>query len=304
MSGEGARAAGEDKAEEEEESPIRLGADLVVGTGKTSIANTAPPTGVEAGPTNSIGPSQVTTESLMFGASVEFGHFEVGARLPVTFGTFNPPDAPSRTTTAAGNLELEGLYSHELRHDLELRFGLGIALPTAQGQEVPAHATDLGANSSGVIDQSSYDRGALNLAAAASRGWEENALFEPSRFGIIPKVEVAYERRALVLEGYVKLENLIDTSGKADHSYIAELVIGGRAAYRLCAHLEPGLRIWTNLGGELNGITDDKPVAVVEPEVRFPFHRVTGVVGGILPFAGPLTSPYFLGVRVGAVARF
>ena len=303
MSGEGARADGEEK-EEEESAPIRVGVDLVVGTGVSSVANTAPPTAVEAGPTNSIGSSQVTTESLIFGASVDFGHFEVGARLPVTFGSFNPPDAPSRMTAAVGNVEVEGLYTHHLRHDLELRFALGIALPTAQGQEVPAHATDLAANSSGVIDQNSYDRGALNLAAAASRDWEENALFEPSRFGIIPKVEVGYERRALVLEGYVKLENLIDTSGKADHSYIAELVIGGRAGYRLCTHLEPGVRIWTNLGGELNGITDDKPVAVVEPEVRFPFHNVTGVVGGILPFAGPLTSPYFLGVRVGAVARF
>jgi hypothetical protein len=304
MGGEGAHSASEEGEGPDEPGPVRVGVDLVIGTGQTTIANTTPPTAVEAAPANSLGSSQVTVESLIFGASVEFGHFEVGVRLPVTFGSFNPPDAPSRATAALGNVELEGLYAHHLRPNLELRYSLGIALPTAQGQEVPAHASDLVTNSSGVIDQSSYDRGALNRAAASARGWEDNALFEPSRFGIIPKVELAYELRSLVLEPYVKLENLIDTSGKADHSYVAELVIGARAAYRLTSHVEPGVRIWTNLGGELNGISDDKPVAVVEPEVRFPFRNVTGIVGGILPFAGPLTSPYFVGVRVGAVARF
>jgi hypothetical protein len=304
MGAEGRSGGTEASGEQEQETPFRVGLDVVVGTGQTAIANSAQPTAVEAAPGNTLGTSQVTTESLLVGASVEVHDFEFGARIPLTFGQINPTGEASRAISAFGNLELEVEYTHHFSEALALRYALGIALPTAQGQDVPAKASDLVINANGIIDQSSYDRGVLNLAAASSRGLEETALFEVSRFGIVPKVELVYEKRGLVLEPYVKLENLIDTSGKADHKYLGELVIGGRVAYRLLKHVEPTVRIWTNLRGELTGISEDKPVAAVEPQLRFPFHNVTGIVGGILPFAGPLTSPYFLGIRAGLVVRF
>lgn len=300
---EGGRSDQADESEDDAE-PIRIGLDFVAGTGKTSIANTAQPTQLEGMPANTIGSSQVTTESFIAAAGLEVHHFEFGLRMPLTIGQINPPDIPSRRTTAFGNLELEGAYLHELRPGLSLVYALGVTLPTAQGQAVPSSASGLSSNSSGVLDLNSYDRGAINLAAASTRGWEENALFELQRVGIIPKVELRYETHGLLLQPYVKLDNLIDTSGHADHSYLGELVVGGRIAYRVVPHFEPGVRVWTNLNGELTGISSDKPVGVVEPEVRLPFHHVEGIVGGILPFAGPLTNPYFLGIRAAVRVAF
>jgi hypothetical protein len=299
-----APAAGAAGEPAETEEPLWIGVDLVIGSGTTNVANTASPSPVEAGPINSVGTARITTESLMFGAGVDIGRFGFGARFPLTFGTINPSGLTSRETVAFGNVEVEGEFVHKIRHDLELRYALGVTLPTAQGKEVPPNSSGLEPNQSGVLDQNSYDRAALNLAAASVRGFEDNAMFELDRVGVIPKVTLTYRWRALVVEPWVKLENLIDTSGSADHKYLAELVVGARAGYLITPHVEPGVRVWMNTDGALNGISGDGPVAVVEPEVRFPFHYVTPMIGGILPFAGPLTNPYFFGIRVAAVARF
>ena len=291
--------------EESEEGNIRVGIDWVGGTGKTNVANQTQPTTLGGGAVNSIENVQVTSQSFIAGASIEYNHkLEFGARLPLTYGQFNLPDGPARSTTAVGNLELEGVYAHHIDQHMELGFALGIALPTAQGTDVPdpSKVSSIVEGANGLIDQNAYDRGALNRAASSSRGWETTALFETQRFGIIPKVELEYHRRKLAIEPYVKLENLLDTSGGAEHKYIGELVIGGRIAYRLARHVEPGVRIWTNI--PLTG-TDDTAVAVVEPQIRFPFTNRPPTVGAILPFAGPLASPtYTLGVRVSVAARF
>ena len=148
---EGGRSDQADESEDDAE-PIRIGLDFVAGTGKTSIANTAQPTQLEGMPANTIGSSQVTTESFIAAAGLEVHHFEFGLRMPLTIGHINLADIPSRRTTAFGNLELEGAYLHELRPGLSLVYALGVTLPTAQGQAVPSSASGLSSNNSGVLD--------------------------------------------------------------------------------------------------------------------------------------------------------
>ncbi len=302
--GREAHAEHEQSGKEADTHPVKFALDLVLGFGKTGVANQDLPGPLGAvNPSNSVGQAKATSESFIIGGAVQLGHFELGARLPLTLGSLDPSTGEqSRGTSALGNFEVEGQYEHEFNDHTYGTFGLGVALPTAQGTEVPANANQLNADATGRIDQTSYDRYSLNQAAAASRGWEENELFAPNRLGIIPRIGVGTHLvSGLTLEGYVKLENLIDTSGNAEHGYVAELVPGARIAYRAAAHFEPGLRVWANVA--LAG-SDENAVAVAEPELRFPFHDFTPTLGVVLPFAGPLTDPYFVGVRAAVAAQF
>jgi hypothetical protein len=129
---------------------------------------------------------------------------------------------------------------------------------------------------------------------------EENALYEIDHVGLIPKLALGYHHGAFHFDPYVKLENLIATKSNAEHSYTGELVFGGTAAYRALPHVEPALRVWANVP---LANTDFSAVAAAEPQLRFPFHDITPLVGVLLPFAGPLTNPYEVGVRIAIGGR-
>jgi hypothetical protein len=288
---------------EEKEKGISIGLDMVLGFGDVTIANQSLPGSNGVTPVSSINNSQVSTESFILSGGYELGKVGLGLRLPFALGQLNPDGFQSRGGSAVGNLELSGEYGFNLNEQLKLIGELGVTLPTAQGSEVPDDVSKLATNSStGLIDQNAYDRFSLNHAAASSRGFEDNALFEPQRFGLIPKIVLRYHtRQGLTIEPYVKLENLMDTSGHADQGYVGELVPALRAAYRVAKHLEPGLRVWGNVPISGGGL---KAVGVLEPELRIPFEHVTPMVGVIIPFAGPLTSPEFVGVQAAVAANF
>src|SRR5262249_33832379 len=145
----------------------------------------------------------------------------------------------------------------------------------AQGDEIPP---DLSGATSQSVDQTAYDRFSLSRAAAAARGYEDNALFEPKRMGFIPKVALAYEMRQLHIEPYVKVENLVATSSSLDHGYVGELVPGLRVAYRAHRNFEPALRAWANIGFA-GGEEDKKTSFALEPQVLLHF-------GAFRPYAG------------------
>ena len=220
--------------------------------------------------------------------------------MRVTIGTFSQPGRQSRGTAALGNLELEGEYERHLNHRMKLILALGVALPTAQGDELPE--AEVAAKLGQGVGLNAYDRFAVNHAAAASRGYEENALFEPKRLGIIPKVAFNMKFRKLTVEPYVKLENLVSTVSVPEHSYIGELILGMWAGYLVHPVLEPGVRVWTNIPIAGN---DEGAVGVVEPQLRFHVGSITPIVGGIIPFAGKaLTDPQFGGLRLAIAGKF
>ena len=98
----------------------------------------------------------------------------------------------------------------------------------------------------------------------------------------------------------MKLDNLIATN--SNYSFIDELVFGANISGFLGPAVEPMLRVWAN--APLTGADFSSVVAVVEPQLRFHLGPVTPYVGGVLPFAGPITNPYDFGIRVGLSARF
>jgi hypothetical protein len=302
--------AGEEPgAEVDEETRWSFGVDFVAGFGQTLAADQIPPGSANINPINQVDADTVTTDSFVFSLGYEpVKHLGFGLRFPVITGVINPPlgDAmdpnQARLISGIGNLELETEYSVDVARHLALVLSLGVALPTAQGTQVPTTTAGLGGTP---FDQTAYDRYTLEYAAAASRGFEDNALFFSDRFGIIPKLALEYHEGGVRLEPYVKVENMISTAPTQSDipKYIGELVIGARAAYLVAPWFEPGVRLWTTIVLS----PSDQPVAVVEPELRFHLFRVlTPYVGGIIPFAGPLAhSPsQFGGVRLGAALAF
>jgi hypothetical protein len=289
-------------AEEEHEDRYRIGLDMVLGWGKAPFAVQNLP-----GPfvplltytrADQI-PSDVQS-FILFGSAEIAEHVEVGFRLPFTFASFWPPGSAARSATSLGNLELEGEYVVPLGRRLKLSLGLGVALPTAEGQEIPA---DLVNQTVSTSNAAAYDRWSLSRAAAFARGYEDNALFDPQRFGLVPRIALSYESRGLSVEPYVKVENLIGTSTLLDASYVGELVGGLRVGYRVHRHVEVALRGWVNVG--FAGTSDDKvTAAAIEPMVAFPLGPVRPYAGVIVPLAGPPHDNGYFGARLGLSAAF
>ena len=272
---------------EHEQGPLSLGLDVVFGFG--GVEGPIPP-GLMGEPES----IAVDCQSFLLSAGYEVAErIGVGVRFPMTFASV--PEAGTTLTThsvfAIGNLELEGEADIELSETLALELSLGVALPTAQGRDEPALE--------GTVDPTEYDQAVVNYFAASSRGFEDNALFEVDRVGIVPKVALHARAGRFLVDPYVKLENLISTNSDAERGYVAELVVGTFAGAELSEHLDLGARLWLAAAF----LDEVETTAVAEPQLRLHYKPVDLVLGGILPFAGELTDPYFASIRVGVAAR-
>jgi hypothetical protein len=299
---ERAPRASESSKDEKPEPPLfHLGVDMVVGAASTNTLNESAPPGSTGELTGAASLSRVRVTSYSFlldgGIKVTDG-FEVLARLPFAGGSFI-----DRADAGIGSLEIAGVGKLKLADGLHLELGLGISLPTAQGAQLPtaAQIANGTAISAGAYDSSNYDRFTVQRAASMARGYEDDELFEPQHFGINPRLRlIVGSEGKWHLDPWVKLDNLIAVN--STYSFIDELVFGVNVGGFLLPEIEPVLRVWGNV--PLAGSPFDSAVAVVEPQIRFHLGPVTPYVGGILPIAGPLTSPYDFGVRVGISGRF
>lgn len=300
-SAEAEKKEGDEKEGEEEEPGWMVGLEVVTGFGKVEALNLKPPTSLAT-----VGYEKKSTSALVVTpiASLSFPvskHIRLGARFPFVIGQFSPDDDKSRGAANWGNVELEAEYEREISKALGFEFGLGLALPTARGDEIPEQDTldKLGPN----VNTVSADKFAINHAAQFAHGGEENALFEPQHLGIVPKVAIPVHLGRLKLEPYVKVENLIATFADAPHPVTVELVAGGRVAYGVASWLDLGVRAWGNFtltehdGRDLN-------IGALEPEVRLHYKATRAVIGGIIPFAGEPSQPGFGGVRAGLMFAF
>lgn len=286
----------------EHEPRFLLGLDLVLGWGNVPFAVQNLP--VNGNPNITYTGSDKTAsnvQSFILDASAEVGHHVgIGLRVPFTFAGFMPNGSAARATTDFGNIELEGEYTPHLGRGLRLVAALGVALPTAQGDEIPAGLANA---PSSAVDQTAYDRWSLARAAAFARGYEDNALFEPHRLGIIPKLGLAYEARGLSLEPYVKVENLVGTQTTLAQSYVGELVAGLRVGYWVQRQFQVALKGWVNVG-YAGADEDKKTAAALEPQLVLRFGPVRPYAGVIIPLTGLPQDNSFLGVRVGVAGGF
>jgi hypothetical protein len=242
--------------------------------------------------------ARVTSYSFLLEGGIQVTEgFQIVARLPFVGGSF-----ADRADGGIGSLDIGGVGRLRLGAGMQLELGLGISLPTAQGTQIPTAAQV--ANGSAIIggtyDSSNFDRFTVQRAASMARGYEDDELFQPKHLGINPKIGLLVGSEGKWhLEPWVKLDNLIAVDSA--YSFIDELIFGVTVGGYLTPEIEPVLRVWGNV--PLSGSPFDS-AAVVEPQLRFHLGPVTPYVGGILPFAGSLTSPYDFGVRVGISGRF
>jgi hypothetical protein len=294
--------AGKTEAHHEEEERFAVGLDLVLGWGKVPFAvQNLPTSGNQAITYTRSDQTQSNVQSFILVASAEVApHLGVGLRAPFTFAGFTPDGSAARSTTDFGNLELEGEYSAPVNRSLRLVGALGVALPTAQGDEIPDGLSQAPASS---VNQTAYDRWSLGRAAAFARGFEDNALFEPKRLGLVPKIGVLYHARGFSVEPYVKVENLIGTSTTLAQSYVGELVAAVRVGYWVHKQFEVALRGWANVG--YAGADEDKKTSVaLEPQLITRFGALRPYAGVIIPLTGLPQDNGFFGVRVGLAGGF
>ena len=295
---------GEAKAEGEEgeaETSATVNFDLVLGWGNVPfVVQNAPTAGTGTPTYSAVDKAPANVQSAIFGGEVEVNeHFAAGVRVPVTSAQFTS-GSQSRSTLGVGNVEVEGEYGGFLAKGLRLSGAIGIALPTADGDEIPPTLTNASANS---VNEAAFDRYSMAKAAAMARGYEDNALFEPQRLGIIPKVALVYRTHGLSIEPYLKMENLGATTSALDQGYVGELVGALRVGYWVHKEIEVAVKAWFNAG--FAGSPDDKVTsAAIYPELVLRFGPVRPYVGLIAPLAGPPKDNGFLALRVGLFASF
>jgi hypothetical protein len=294
--GKGDLEGGEEEGEEAE-AKFFAGADMVLGFGDLPAEG-------------DITSSALTGSFLLGGKYFLTPAFALGARWPFTAGSIKENNAVTGTSeskgeVAVGNLELAGEYQVPIAKHVKLPIELGLALPTASGDEFA------GENDAGRIR-----RAKLNEAAAAARGGENNALFAAHRFGIIPLLGLEYEHGHIEAAIWTKMEVLIKAGGKAPpegsnievKSVAAESVTGAGFHYWLMdEHLGIGTRVWFSaaLADEVENSNADfkKPSKfgfVLEPGIKVKAGAFRPSLSYILPLVGDLgpSSRKMGGVRL------
>lgn len=270
-----------------EHTPLSVGLDTVTGFGDATFiapadTESADAIAAEAG----IKTAEVVTGSIIVGGAYELTeHLGVGARVPIVLGQWQ-----DRSESVLGNVELEAEYGIPLNDNAYLRFGLGLALPVAQGREVPeaeAVPTEMDA-----ATLRAYDRGALLKAAVASRGLEDEALFEVDHLGIVPKLSLDVHYKRLLLGPFTRVENLLDTRGSEGESMF-EWLVGSYGGVEVSRYVDIGARAFADI--VLAG--PSSPAFVVEPQLTAHLGQLRAVLGGIWPALGSASLRQFVGVR-------
>lgn len=277
------------------------------------------------------GATDVTpTASFVIGLGYRIGDvWQVYARFPISTNKSDGPLDPfvegarnpdTFTQIAVGSFEI-GVKPHFIiNRDLRIPVGLAIDFPSGQGDMFadPDNQADLG-------------KRIVNVAAAASRGYEDRGLFASKRLTLTPSGGVLYQipdlgPGKLRLGADTKIEIMIKTGGadpalleRANNQPQGEInsvavnwVLGGHAFYDFFdGLLSPGLRMWLAVGTaeETRGSIDPGGAQFVfEPNIatHIPFLEdeafgMDARVGYMLPAGGELGGGGFASGSIGAL---
>jgi hypothetical protein len=272
---------------EHECEPSRAGIDFMIGFGKLG--------GNDA--------MKFTAYSLLFGGELRLGDFAAGVRLPLTSATTTPDADPSRkqSQTALGNVEIAGAYFLHPAEHMALPIELAFALPTAAGDP-----------SGDAVKQQVY---VVQQTAAATRGFEDNALFMPKHLGVIPKVGLEYERDRFAFEAFEKFELLFKAGALGSDAVEAKSlgaasITGVKGSYEVFKRRAwVGLRAWAAYEiaapyeSKLPSTDESKFQMVFEPQIGGRIGPVVPVIGLMLPAGGRLGDPGVTALRIAAAVE-
>ncbi|MBX3188335.1 MAG: hypothetical protein KF819_15055 [Labilithrix sp.] len=228
-------------------------------------------------------------------------HFRLGARVPVSAASFLFSARDEDDAASVGNFELAPQYTTDLRKGLRFACELGVAFPTATGDEFGEGAE-------------SRRHAYANLASARFRGFRDNALFASHRLGFVPMTVLELRSDDVEVDGFVKLEVLERAGGAAPSEALGrvnasavESVFGGRVetGRRLSPYVHLGMQSWLayTLVGEVKhperaGVQPSAPLQiVVEPQVAMTSGHFRSMLGMLVPVGGPLGDWHYLAAR-------
>lgn len=255
--------------------------------------------------------------------------WQVYARFPISTNMSDGPQEPfvegarnpdTFTQIAVGAFEIGAKPHFIINRDLRIPVGLAIAFPTGQGDMFadPDNQADLG-------------KRIVNVAASASRGWEDRGLFASKRLTLTPSGGVLFQipnlgPGKLRLGVDTKLEIMIKTGGadpakleRANNQPPGELktaainwVTGGHVWYDFFdGMLSPGLRLWLAVATaeETRGSIDPGGAQLVfEPNIatHIPFlddeaFGLDARIGYMLPAGGELGGGGAVNAAIGGL---
>jgi hypothetical protein len=236
-------------------------------------------------------------------------------RLPFATGKITEPGQAGYNSATFGNVEIAGNYTVDMGPRTKLPIELAFTPPTSNGDR------NGGPDAEGVAKVRHYR---VNTAAQVARGMEDDALFAPHRFGIIPGARLRFHSASIDTGAFLKVPILIRAGGEdprptvAGHpdlkinSAVIETVVGGQFFYAVAANkIDLGLRAWVAfMSNEFidatlpGGTPPDKLQFVLEPQARGSFGPMRVGLGFIWPIGGRLggdTSADGLRIDLGAV---
>src|SRR5258706_4084510 len=273
------------------------GADIVFGFGKMGGA-----TGPDA--------VELSLVSFLFGGTYQVNpQWGVRMRVPVSTGKItylgstgtylNAFETAGQGYNAAafGNIELAGNYTFELSTSTKLPLELAFALPTAGGDRFPPPD-----------DPARGRRYRVNAAASASRGFEEEALFEPHRIGFVPAAYLRHQSGPIQTGAFFKVPILVKVGGQeppppppvqpaaALNPTMIMGILGGDFHYGFVDNkIDVGARAWASLFSNYpydilfpNETAPSKFQLVFEPQVRAAIGPVRAILGFVWPLCGRL----------------
>lgn len=285
--GEGHGATLTESAGHEHHEPSRVFLDWVTGYGHLG---------------EGVARTEFSTMSFIAGGTYRLGSFAPGVRVPLTTGSEQRAMETSHNQTVLGNVELSGAYFlHPMKH-AELPFELAVALPTAMG------------NPTG--DESGEQHYLTEEMAAASRGYEDNALFMPRHLGLIPKIGFDYEDGTLALGIYQKMELLFKAGAESSATLEAKgtavaSVTQINASYSVIHRmLWVGARAWAfydiTAPYEVKNaeMDESKLQMMVEPTVGGRIGDLVPNVGFLIPIGGRLADDHVKALRINVRGEF
>lgn len=249
-------------------------------------------------------PKESRATSVIASLGVALGpRWALGLRVPVTTADFLFAENDSARVWSLGNTELSAKYTARpfVRRDVELELELGLAIPTATGDEYGS-------------EQDPQRHAFANLAAQRFRGYLDNALFSPHRFGVVPKATLGWEAERWAFDAFSKLEFLADRGGTAPPPELGtltqtalELVSGVHA--QVAPFRDPRVRFgvrswiaWTIVGevkepDRTEGSEAPRLQWVVTPEIAFDASPLRSSLGFIAPIGGLLGRTDYLAMQ-------